>query len=263
MDNSPRPIIDDALAVHAVARHGFFTREGGVSHGIYASLNCGPGSNDERDHVRENRRRVAEFLGVGAQDLVSCYQVHSAEAVVVKKPWAMENAHHADAMVTNVAGIALGILTADCVPVLFLDPVARVIGAAHAGWKGAIGGVIEATVSSMRSLGAEPGNIIAAIGPCIQQGSYEVGQDFLDRFIEHDPENVRFFSPSVIDERHMFDISSYVASRLQACGVGQGSVCYADTASDEDRFFSYRRACLRDEKEYGRMISAICLTNQG
>lgn len=240
-------------------RHGFFTREGGVSKGIYASLNCGYGSDDATENVRENRARVAEKLSVEREKLLTVYQIHSPTVAEVSEPWTPDTAPQADAMVTATPGIALGILTADCAPVLFADKKARVIGAAHAGWKGALGGVLEATVEAMIRLGAERQDIAAAIGPCISQDAYEVGPEFRARFIEADEANARWFEPSDKDRHCMFDLPGYVEARLEAADIGTVSVLGQCTYQDEKRFFSFRRTTHRGEKDYGRQISALML----
>lgn len=240
-------------------RHAFFTRAGGVSTGLYASLNCGLGSGDAPAAVRENRTRAAARLDLPPERLITCYQVHSPTCVVVEEPWQPENAPQADAMATKVPGIALGILTADCAPVLFADGKARVIGAAHAGWKGAKGGVLEATIARMVELGAKPSRIVAAIGPCIAQRSYEVGPEFPAPFLEEDPRNRDYFAPARKAGHFLFDLSGYVTRRLGDAGVEVIQRCPNDTVVEEDRFFSYRRSCLRGEKDYGRGLSAIVL----
>jgi YfiH family protein len=238
-------------------RHGFFTREGGVSEGIYASLNCGLGSGDDTDKVATNRGRVAHAVDLKA--LVTAYQIHSPTVVEVETPWTREHAPRADAMVTTRPGIALGILTADCAPVLFADRKSRVVGAAHAGWRGAITGVLDATVAAMAKHGARPESMVAAIGPCIAQASYEVGPEFPAAFLAEDPANAAFFKPSARAGHFMFDLSGYVARRLKKLGIASVTALTNDTCRDEDRFFSYRRACLRGEKDYGREISVIAL----
>lgn len=240
-------------------RHAFFTRTGGVSTGLYGSLNCGLGSKDAPAAVRENRARAAARMEVAPENLVTCYQVHSPTCVVVETPWAPEEAPQADAMATAVPGIALGILTADCAPVLFADSKARVIGAAHAGWKGAKGGVLEATVARMVELGAKPGRIVACIGPCIAQRSYEVGPEFPTPFLEEDARNRDYFAPARRDGHFLFDLAAYVTRRLGDAGVEVVQRCPNDTVAEEDRFFSYRRSCLRGEPDYGRGLSAIVL----
>jgi len=240
-------------------RHAFFTRTGGVSQGIYGSLNCGLGSGDAPSAVVENRARAMARLDLEADRLTTCYQVHSPTCVVVEKPWTPDKAPQADAMATREPGIALGILTADCAPVLFADSKARVIGAAHAGWKGAKGGVLEATVDRMVELGAKRERIVAAIGPCIAQRSYEVGPEFPAPFLEESAENRDFFAPARKEGHFLFDLGGYVAQRLALYGVEMVQRCPNDTVAEEDRFFSYRRACLRGEKDYGRGLSAIVL----
>lgn len=235
-------------------RHGFFTRQGGVSTGIYASLNGGPGSKDDPKSVAENRRRIARYLDV--ETLLSLHQIHSNKVVTVHEPWAAERPK-ADAMVTNQPGIALGILTADCAPVLFADREAGVIGAAHSGWKGAVGGVLEATIEAMLHLGARRGRIAAVIGPVISQRAYEVGPEFVEKFLDEERDNGRFFAGGKGD-RAMFDLPGFCLSRLRAAGV---SVEWTGdcTHSDPSRFFSYRRACQKGEADYGRLVAAIVL----
>lgn len=236
--------------------HGFFGRDGGVSEGIYASLNCGPGSRDDPAAVAENRHRAALALAPDAE-LISLSQVHSAVVHTVPM-W--EARPEGDALVTATPGLALGILTADCAPVLFADARARVIGAAHAGWKGAHGGVLEATLAAMEKLGAARGNIRAAIGPCISQESYEVGWDFRDRFLEHGLRMRKFFVPSDKEGHYRFDLEGYVEHRLTSAGVGLVARLGVCTYPPENGFFSYRRATHAGEPDYGRQISAIVLT---
>ena len=240
-------------------RHGFFTRDGGVSQGIYASLNCGPGSNDDPAHVRENRARAMAELDLPPEALVGLSQVHSAEVVTVEAPWPEDARPQADAMVTKVPGIALGILTADCAPVLMADGEAGVIGAAHAGWRGARDGVLDNTVAAMVRLGARPERIVTAIGPCIAQRSYEVGPEFPAPFLADDEDNVSYFSPSRTEGRFMFDLPGYVARRLARLGVREVVRTPCDTCQEHTRFFSYRRTTLRGEPDYGRQLSAIVL----
>lgn len=235
--------------------HGFFTREGGVSEGIYAGLNGGQGSADTTAAVTENRRRICEHLG--AQKLISVHQVHSPDAVSVTGPWSGDKPK-ADAMVTRVPGLALGILTADCAPVLFADHQAGVIGAAHAGWKGALGGVLEATLDAMEAEGAQRARIRAAIGPVISQRAYEVGPEYVERFMDEDPDTARYFAGGQGD-RAMFDLPGFCLGRLRGAGVGAVEWTGHCTYSDEGRFFSYRRACHRDEPDYGRLVAAIMI----
>jgi YfiH family protein len=247
----------DALGSPRVA-HAFFGRKGGVSTGLYASLNCGPGSGDARASVMENRARATAALSSGAA-LVTLYQVHSAQAVTVSAPWEIADNPKADAFATNKSGIALGILTADCAPILLADAQAHVIGAAHAGWGGALAGVAESIVAAMERLGARREQIVAAIGPCISLPSYEVGPEFKPRFIAADLMNERFFGPSRRSGHWQFDLPAYVAHRLRQSGIGTVETLPACTYVDEARFFSYRRATHRKEADYGRQLSAIML----
>jgi len=240
-------------------RHAFFTREGGVSQGIYGSLNCGPGSNDDSKAVAENRLRAMTMMDLPGSALVTVHQCHTHDVVVVDSPWAEGARPKADAMVTTRPGLALGILTADCAPVLFADRGGAVVGAAHAGWKGAIGGVLENTLDKMIELGAKKKNIVAAIGPCIGQRSYEVGPEFPAPFMAEDPINADFFAPSAKDGHFLFDLPGYVSRKLSRLGVHDVTRMPADTCRDETRFFSYRRATLRREPDYGRQLSVIVL----
>jgi len=241
-------------------KHGFFTRQGGVSDGLYHGLNCGYGSGDEAPLVDENRTRAMAMLGVCREDLNTVYQIHSPLAVIAEKPWSLDERPKADAIVTRQAGLAIGILTADCTPVLFADTSKGVIGAAHAGWKGAIGGVLASTVQAMESLGANRAHIIAAVGPCIHQESYEVGPEFRATFLEADGGNERFFIPSETVDHHLFDLPGYVLDALSKLGLKTVQNVSVDTYTDEDRFFSYRRATHREEADYGRGLSAIVLS---
>ncbi len=238
-------------------RHGFLGRRGGVSHGIYADLNVGSGSDDAPEAVTENRARATEAVASGAA-LVTVHQVHSPDVVTVTAPIALTDRPKADAMVTDRPGLALGILTADCAPILFADARAGVIGAAHAGWKGAIGGVVAATVDAMVALGARRDMIAAAVGPCIARRSYEVDDAFLLRFQQEDPDFDRFFTAGRTGH-HQFDLEGFVAARLAAAGVGRIAMLGHDTYSDETHFFSYRRTTHRKEPDYGRQISLIAL----
>jgi polyphenol oxidase len=240
----------------APTRHGFFTRQGGASSGVFSGLNCGGGSSDQRDIVTINRARVAAVLGVTPDCLVGVYQTHSADVATVDGP--PDAPLRADALVTATPGLALSVLTADCQPVLFLDPEAQVIGAAHAGWRGALAGILEATVDAMQALGARPGSIRAVIGPSISQRAYEVGPELFDEVTIDDPEASRFFAGGNGD-RVQFDLPGYGLYRLRAAGVGEATWTGHCTYSDEQRFFSYRRSVHRKEADYGRMISAICL----
>jgi YfiH family protein len=248
-----------ALASHSGIRHAFFTRQGGVSDGIYASLNGGIGSSDEPAKVQENRGRMAAALGAKHDALISVHQVHSPDAVIVEGPWRGERPK-ADAMVTATPGLALGITTADCGPVLFADAEARVIGAAHAGWRGAVTGVLESTIAAMERLGARRATIVAVLGPTISQKAYEVGPDIIKRFAEEAPGHERFFMETERPDHAMFDLPGFIRARLEAAGIGAFTNLGLCTYSDEERFFSYRRTTHRKEPDYGRLISAITLT---
>lgn len=248
----------DVLKLDGI-RHGFFTRQGGVSGGIYTSLNIGLGSDDERSSVLENRGRVAGQLGIGADRLVSPYQIHSADVITVSAPFAQDADRKADALVTATPGLAIGIATADCGPLLFADTKAGVIGAAHSGWKGAVTGILQNTVAAMEALGATRTNITAVLGPTISQGAYEVGPEFKERFLQEHPDNTRYFKPSERAEHFMFDLPAFITDKLQALGLGAVADLALCTYADEDRFFSYRRTTHRKEPDYGRQISAIAL----
>ena len=250
----------DALEALAHVRHGFFTREGGVSKGIYEGLNCGLGSDDDKGAVIENRARVASNLGVPKENLLTVHQIHSADVIHVTAPWRYEDAPKGDAMVTTRSDVALGVLAADCTPVLFADNSARVIGAAHSGWKGAFTGVLEATIEAMIELGAERSNIVAAVGPCISREAYEVGPEFRARFIDVSPANDIWFTPSARDGHFMFDLTGYVAHRLNEAAIGTVTRLDRCTYADEAKFFSYRRTTHRGDPDYGRQMSAIALT---
>ncbi|HEU4804480.1 MAG TPA: peptidoglycan editing factor PgeF [Nitrobacter sp.] len=242
-------------------RHAFFTREGGVSQGIYASLNAGIGSQDDPVHVVENRRRMAEVMGVAPANFLSLYQVHSPDAVVADRGWAAASRPRADAIVTKTPGLAIGVTAADCGPVLFADPKARVIGAAHAGWKGALTGVLESTVDAMETLGGRRGDIAAAIGPLIRRQSYEVGAEFVSRFTEVDPGHARFFVSSMREGHAMFDLGGFIRMRLERAGILTIDDTGIDTYADE-RFFSYRRSVHRKEPDFGRHVHAIVLESE-
>lgn len=240
-------------------RHGFFTRHGGVSEGLYGSLNIGLGSNDEPARVAENRGRVADAMEVPRDRLVMTWQYHSAVALTVDRPLAAGERPKADAVITRQPGIALGVSTADCTPVLFADPHAMVIGAAHAGWRGALAGVIEATVEAMLAQGAARERILAVIGPTISQANYEVGEDFRQAFLDADPGNDRYFSmPDGAGKPH-FDLPGYVAGRLAETGIATIEDLCLCTYADEEAFFSFRRTTHRGEPDYGRLISAIAI----
>lgn len=240
-------------------RHGFFTREGGVSGGIYASLNCGLGSKDTTQDVMENRRLVCQKLDIEPGSLITPYQHHSADVVMADKPWLHENAPRADAIVTAWPGLAIGVSTADCVPVLFADGQSKVIGAAHAGWRGALTGVLETTLSAMEELGAARARIRAAVGPAISQKAYEVGEEFEARFIDENIENKKYFSRKAPHSRPHFNLTGYVAGRLKRAGLAHIDELDICTYEHESRLFSYRRCTHRQEEDYGRQISAILL----
>ena len=237
-------------------RHGFFTRRGGASSGVFAGLNCGQGSSDQAEIVAINRARVADAMAVDVDQLVTVHQVHSATVALVDGP--LIERPKADAMVTATPGVALGILTADCQPVLFADAQAGVVGAAHAGWRGALDGVLEATVDAMEALGATRSNIAACIGPSISQRAYEVGTEFFERFMDEDHDYGRFFAGGQPD-KYQFDLPSFGLFRLRSAGVGEANWTGHCTYSDADRFFSYRRATHEEEADYGRLISSIRL----
>lgn len=238
--------------------HGFYGRTGGVSSGLYESLNAGPGSGDDSANVAENRRRIAEDMGVTADRLMSAHQVHGAEALMVDKPFVGERPQ-ADGLVTRCPSVATTILTADCAPILFADPSARIVAAAHAGWKGALGGVLEATLEKMCKLGAAKSRIVAAIGPCIGLASYEVGPEFVTTFVNADNANARFFIPGN-DDRSLFDLKRFCAGRLRSAGVGAIDILPHDTCALAEDFFSNRRRTLAGEPDYGRNLSAIRIT---
>jgi YfiH family protein len=250
----------EALRANALdgVRHAFLGRRGGASQGVCAGLNVGLGSGDERSAIAENRRRAVAAVAPGAR-LVTLHQVHSGDALAVTEPWPDEGRPRADGMVTDRPGLVLGILTADCAPVLLADREAGVVGAAHAGWKGAIGGIVEATVREMERLGADRIRIAAAIGPCIARRSYEVDDSFFRRFAEAAPENERFFTAGRSDGRHQFDLEGFVVSRLAAAGLTRIEALGEDTYSQPDRFFSFRRATHRGEPDYGRQVALIAL----
>lgn len=254
----PYAVIPIRAAALENVPHGFLGREGGISAGILSGLNVGLGSGDDRTAIAENRRRAVQAVLPGAA-LATLHQIHSPEAVAVTAPFPDDARPHADALVTDRPGLLLGILTADCAPVLFADEGAGVVGAAHAGWKGAITGVADATIDAMEALGADRSRIVAAVGPCIARPSYEVDEGFFRRFAEADPENERFFSAGARADRHQFDLEAYVASRLAAAGIGRIELMGLDTYVDERRFYSFRRATHRREPDYGRQISLIGL----
>jgi YfiH family protein len=239
-------------------RHAFFTRQGGVSEGIYDSLNAGIGSHDDPANVAENRRRMAQRMGVTAAHFLTVHQTHSPDVVVATEPWGAGSRPRADAIVTRIEGLAIGASAADCGPILLVDPNARVIGAAHAGWKGALTGILESAIDAMEKLGAERNGMIAAIGPLIRQPSYEVGGEFVERFMEADAENALFFIPSAREGHAMFDLAGFIRRRLENAGVLMIDDLGIDTYADEN-FFSYRRSVHRKESDYGRHVHAIAL----
>ena len=246
------------LAAVPGLRHAFFSRDGGVSTGIYAGLNGGLGSNDDPAHVAENRRRMAAEIGVEPTHFLTAYQVHSPDVAVATGPWDAAARPKVDAIVTAVEGLGIGVTTADCGPILFADAKARVIGAAHAGWKGALTGVLEATIDAMEKLGADRADMVAAIGPLIRQPSYEVGGEFVARFVQADAGHAKFFIPSTRDGHAMFDLGGFIRMRLARAGVGIIDDTGIDTYPDE-RFYSYRRSVHRKEPDYGRHVHAIVL----
>ena len=243
-------------------RHAFFTRAGGVSGGLYESLNGGTGSRDDAGNVAQNRARMAAALGVEPGRLLTAYQIHSPTVVVAETPWSHDDRPRADAIVTRLRALAIGVTTADCGPVLLADPQAGVIGAAHAGWRGALAGVIEATVAAMEQLGAARRQIRAAIGPMIRHSNYEVGADLIARFAAEDRASSRFFAPASRDGHALFDLAGYVAARLERAGVGHIEDVGLCTYAEAERFFSYRRATHRAEADYGRHVNAIALADE-
>lgn len=259
----PTPITASNLSALAGVRHGFFTREGGVSGGIYASLNCGLGSNDERDAVIENRARVARHLGSTLDAVVTVHQCHSADAVIIDGPLTgplTGPLPKADAIVTRIPGLVVGALAADCAPVLFADAEARVVAATHAGWRGAVGGIIEATIAAMERVGGHRSRIRAAIGPCINQAAYEVGPEFEADLLARDATNSGYFRAFTIGGRAHFDLPGYIGGRLTRAGIASVEYQSACTSAKESTFFSYRRSQRRGEPDYGRQISAIVVT---
>ena len=242
-------------------RHAFFTRAGGVSYGLYATLNGGTGSQDAATDVAENRARMAAALGVAPDHLITAYQIHSPDVVIIERPWPAQERPRADAIVTRSPGLAIGVTTADCGPVLFADENARVIGAAHAGWRGAATGVLEATIAAMERCGADRTRVVAALGPMIRQPNYEVGPELVARFEAEDTTNERFFRPSSRPHHALFDLAGYIAARLASAGIGRVEDLGHCTYADAGRFFSYRRASHRQENDYGRHINAIVLKN--
>jgi YfiH family protein len=256
--SAPSFLTAESLRVPGVA-HGFFTRLGGISEGVYASLNGGVGSRDAPEAVTENRARIAAALGVAPERLAVPFQIHSPNAVAITELWPPSARPRCDALVTATPGLALGVTGADCGMILFADQRARVIGAAHAGWKGTLTGVVEATVRAMEGLGAKRSGIVAALGPCIGPRSYEVGAEFVAAFAKAGEDAVRYFTPSRRDGHSMFNLNTYIAERAARAGVGRFEDLGLDTYSDEHRFFSYRRATHRNEPDYGRLLSVIVM----
>jgi YfiH family protein len=256
------PLQSSLLSAVPGLHHVFFSRQGGISEGIYAGLNGGTGSHDNPAHVAENRRRMAAALHVPSERFLTVFQIHSPDVVVASRPWDTANRPKADAIITSTEGLAIGVTAADCGPILLADANARVIGAAHAGWKGALTGIVESTVAGMEKLGAERANIVAAIGPMIRQPSYEVGNEFVERFIEADAGNALYFLPAPREGHAMFDLAGFIRKRLEQAGVLVIDDTGIDTYSDE-RFFSYRRSVHRKEADYGRHVHAIVLEGGG
>lgn len=252
------PHLKSGVLADAGAAHGFFGRAGGVSEGIYRALNTGLGTRDDAGAVAENRARCARALGVDPDRLLTLRQVHSAKTVVVTAPWRGQGPE-ADALVTQTPGLALGVLAADCMPFLFVDAKARIVGAAHAGWKGALAGVLEATIGAMRGLGAEPANIRAALGPCLRQPDFEVGEDLLVAFTDKYPQAERFFAPGKARGKRQFDLAGFGRWRLSDAGVTALDDLGPCTLADPDRWFSYRASRRAGLEDYGRNLSAIAL----
>ena len=240
-------------------RHGFFTRAGGVSEGLYESLNGGVGSKDKPARVAENRARMAKTLGVGADHFVTAFQIHSPDVVVAEKSWSADARPRADGVVTKIPRLAIGVTTADCGPVLFADETARVVGAAHAGWRGALSGILEATIAAMEKLGADRIRIVATLGPMIRQPNYEVGNDLLQQVLAEDRDNARFFADGEREGHAQFDLSGYIGARLERAGLGAIEDLALCTYAEPERFYSYRRSVHRAEPDYGRHVNAIAL----
>ena len=249
------PLQSTLLSGVSGVRHAFFTRQGGVSTGLYASLNVGPGSKDDPAAVTENRARAAAWFGGPPETLVTAYQIHSSTAHVAAGPWPVQP--EGDAVVSRTPGLICGALAADCAPILIADGRAGIVAAVHAGWKGALGGVVGAAIAAMRDLGAEPSRMAAAVGPCIGPQSYEVGLEFMDAFLADDSLSARFFAPGGAADKRLFDLPAFVLNRLAQAGVAQSEWIGADTCPDDARFFSNRRAFKRGEGDYGRLLSAI------
>lgn len=256
-------ITSSALDKIQSVRHGFFTRENGVSQGIYKGLNCGFGSGDDPSNVEQNRAIAMARFGLERHNLNTLYQIHSTVVAYADKSWSLDQRPKADALVTDVPDLAIGIMTADCTPVLFADQKAGVIGASHAGWKGALGGVLAHTVDEMEKRGANRANITAAVGPCIHQESYEVGPEFRDTFLARDARNEAYFKASPKDNHYQFNLPQFVLDQLSRLGLGTVHNSSIDTYANEDKFFSYRRTTHRNEADYGRGLSAIVLKGEG
>lgn len=256
------PVQNQKLTTLPTIRHGFFTRQGGVSEGVFASLNCGYGSSDAREKVQENRWLIADYIGVPEDHLITLYQVHSKRCVRVEAPWGDGATPEADALVTTEPNLAIAILTADCAPVLFADAKAGVVGAAHAGWKGALGGVLESTLETMEQAGADRTRIRAVVGPTISQEAYEVGSDFRERFLEAAPSNERYFERGGRPEHWQFDLPRYILQRLKNAGVESPGNVAQCTYFNESKFFSFRRTTHREESDYGRNLSFVMLSSE-
>ena len=252
------PVLTSPLLDLPGVRHAFFTRQGGVSQGIYSGLNVGQGSGDRREDVAENRRLAAAYFDLPVEALSNCYQIHSATALVTDAPWGLSRPE-GDAVVTGAPAVLCGALAADCAPILLADPEARIVAAAHAGWKGALDGIAEAAVKAMVGQGARAGDIVAVVGPCISQASYEVGLEFETRFVEEDAANSAYFIAGASPDKRHFDLPAFVLGRLRRAGVGTCAWIGADTCSDEQRFYSNRRAFRAGEPDFGRLLSAITL----
>lgn len=257
--NIIEPFSSQLLSKTSKLTHGFFSRHGGVSSGLYKSLNCGFGSGDDPVRIKKNRELALATLNLEPKNLVTTFQEHGNKAVQVKHVWDYRDAPKADALVTNQRGITIGILTADCVPILLVDGAVEIIGAAHAGWRGAYAGIVDATIDSMVNLGANPSKIRAAIGPCIGSSSYEVGTEFFDLFSAENKDNESLFSPSIKPNHFQFDLSGYIVKRLQNTGISSIDLLELDTFAEEESLYSYRRSISREERDYGRLLSVISL----
>lgn len=257
---APVPFTTSAALEHEGILHGFFGRQGGISKGFYDSLNCGVGSQDVREHVLHNRRVLTRSLVGEDRPLITPYQIHSPDCLIVTGPWPNGDAEKCDALATATPNIVLAVGSADCGPVLFADGKNRVIAAAHSGWKGAIGGVLESTIAQMESLGAKREDIRAVLGPTISQRSYEVGSEFRETFLRHDSKNAAYFAVGAKNGHFQFDLPSYIVDRLSACGLAKAEWTGQCTYIEETAFFSYRRTTHRHEPDYGRQLAAISIT---